>query len=139
LETDIPIYSYVCPCGKEFDRFLKLYEYDKPQVCQCGQKIATKVIKPTAIHVDVPAYQSPASGKWINGRAERREDLKATGCVEYDPSMKEEHQRRLAAEDAALDKKVEDHVEKEILSMPAAKRERLAAEVENLDVDLVRV
>ena len=134
----MPIYSYSCPCGKEFDRFLRLVEYAQPQECPCG-RTAQKVIKPTAIHVDVPAYQSPASGRWITSRSERREDLKATNCVEYEPGMKEEHQKRLAAEDAALDKKVEDHVEQEILSMPAAKRERLAAEVENLDVDLVRV
>jgi putative FmdB family regulatory protein len=134
----MPIYSYLCPCGTEFDRFLKLTDYDQPQTCECG-KTAPKLIKPVSIHVDFPAYLSPASNKWITSRAERREDLKATNCVEWDPGVKEEQQRRLAAEDAALDKKVEDHVEKEIMSMPAAKRERLATEVESLDVDLVRV
>ncbi len=134
----MPIYSFLCSCGTEFDRFLKLAEYDQPQTCECG-KPATKVIKPTAIHVDFPAYLSPASSKWITSRTERREDLKATGCVEYEPGMREAHEKKLAAEDAALDKKVEEHVEKEILSMPTAKRERLAAEVERLDVDVVRV
>jgi hypothetical protein len=29
---------------------------------------------------DLPAYQSPASGKWVDGRRARREDLKRTGC-----------------------------------------------------------
>jgi putative FmdB family regulatory protein len=134
----VPIYAYLCPCGKEFDRFLKLAEYDQPQTCDCG-KVATKLFKPVSIHVDFPAYLSPASNKWITSRAERREDLKATNCVEWEPGVKEEHEKRLAAEDAALDKKVEDHVESEILSMPTVKRERLAAEVEALDVDLVRV
>ena len=134
----MPLYSYRCQCGKEFDRFLRLADYDRPQECPCGQQ-AQKVIKPTAIHVDVPVYQSPASGRWITSRSERREDLAATNCVEYEPGMKEYQQKRLAAEDAALDQKVEEHVEREILSMPVAKRERLAAEVENLDVDLVRV
>jgi putative FmdB family regulatory protein len=133
-----PLYSYLCSCGTEFDRFLKLAEYDQPQTCECGA-LARKLIKPTAIHVDFPAYLSPASSKWITSRAERREDLAATNCVEWESGMKEEQQKRLAAEDAALDKKVEDHVEQEILSMPTAKRERLAAEVEHLDVDLVRV
>jgi putative FmdB family regulatory protein len=134
----MPIYSYLCPCGKEFDRFLKLAEYDQPQMCDCG-KVAPKLFKPVSIHVDFPAYQSPASGKWITSRTQRREDLAATNCVEWEPGVKEEHEKRLAAEDAALDKKVEDHVESEILSMPTVKRERLAAEVGALDVDLVRV
>jgi putative FmdB family regulatory protein len=134
----VPIYAYLCPCGTEFDRFLKLVDSDQPQYCECGRE-APKFIKPVSIHVDAPAYQSPASGKWITSRAERREDLRATNCVEWEPGMKEEHQKRLAAEDAALDRKVEDHVEKEILSMPAAKRERLANEVESLDVGIVRV
>jgi putative FmdB family regulatory protein len=134
----VPIYAYLCPCGTEFDRFLKLADSDQPQYCECGRE-SPKFIKPVSIHVDAPAYQSPASGKWITSRTERREDLRATNCVEWEPGMKEEHQKRLAAEDAALDRKVEDHVEKEILSMPAAKRERLANEVESLDVGIVRV
>lgn len=91
------------------------------------------------IHVDFPAYVSPASGKYITSRAERRADLKATGCVDYEPSMKAEQEKRHAAEDAALDAKVEEHVEREIIAMPVEKRERLAAEVENLDIDISRV
>lgn len=35
---------------------------------------------------DIPPYQSPASFKWIDGRRQRREDLKATGSREIDPS-----------------------------------------------------
>lgn len=35
---------------------------------------------------DIPAYMSVASGKMIDGRADRREDLKRTGCRECDPS-----------------------------------------------------
>lgn len=35
---------------------------------------------------DIPEYTSPASGKAITSRSARREDLKATGCREVDPS-----------------------------------------------------
>ena len=134
----MPLYAYRCLAGHEFDRFLKLKDYDQTQTCECGQT-ATKRIMPTAVQVDIPAYISPGTGKLVSSRAQRREDLKASGCVEYEPSMREYQEKRLAAEDAALDKKVEEHVEQEILSMPTVKRERLAAEVERLDVDLVRV
>lgn len=45
----------------------------------------------TGIHVpqiqsDLPAYFSVASGKWVDGRRARRDDLKRTGCREVDPS-----------------------------------------------------
>lgn len=35
---------------------------------------------------DLPSYVSPVSGKVIEGRAARREDLARTGCREVDPS-----------------------------------------------------
>ena len=35
---------------------------------------------------DLPGYMSVASGKWIEGRAARRDDLARTGCREVDPS-----------------------------------------------------
>jgi len=36
----------------------------------------------------MPEYISPASGKLITDRAQRREDLKATGCVEWQGGKK---------------------------------------------------
>lgn len=38
------------------------------------------------IQGDYPAYYSQASGKVIEGRYARREDLKQTNCREVDPS-----------------------------------------------------
>lgn len=38
------------------------------------------------IRSDLPGYVSPVTGKWIEGRAARREDLARTGCREVDPS-----------------------------------------------------
>jgi hypothetical protein len=35
---------------------------------------------------DIKPYFSVASGKMVDGRAQRREDLKRTGCRETDPS-----------------------------------------------------
>lgn len=37
-------------------------------------------------HSDYPAYYSHASGKMIEGRTARRDDLARTGCREVDPS-----------------------------------------------------
>lgn len=133
-----PLYEFRCTNGHKFDRFLKLKDYDQSQTCECNAP-ATKQLSAPMLQVDFPAYQSPSSGKWITSRTERREDLRATNCVEYEPSMVQEQVKRYAAEDAALDAKVEEHVEREILAMPIEKREKLASEVEHLDVDIIRV
>ena len=37
---------------------------------------------------DLPAYQSPVTGEWIEGRAARRNDLAKHGCFEIDPPTK---------------------------------------------------
>ena len=39
-----------------------------------------------AIFGDLPAYRSVASGKMVEGRSDRREDLARTGSREVDPS-----------------------------------------------------
>lgn len=48
-------------------------------------KRATSVALPY-IRGDLPAYKSPATGRIIEGRAARREDLARSGCREVDPS-----------------------------------------------------
>lgn len=134
-----PVYEHLCANGHKFDRYLKLAELDQPQTCECGSA-AKRLISAPFVHVDFPAYQSPSSGKWITSRTERREDLKATNCVEYEPSMKQEMEKRHQAEDAALEKKIDEHVEKEIYSMDAKTRDKLVGELQGgLDVDVVRV
>jgi len=37
---------------------------------------------------DIDPYVSIATGDVVSGRAAKREDLKRSGCVEYEPSMK---------------------------------------------------
>jgi hypothetical protein len=47
-----------------------------------GQVCAPMVVS------DIPEYRSPIDGKLITSRSQRREDLKANGCVEFDRSSK---------------------------------------------------
>ena len=39
---------------------------------------------------DLPEYTSPITGKPVRGRADRREDLARSGCVEIDPPKQRE-------------------------------------------------
>lgn len=90
----MPVYEYRCngQCGKRFDRFLKLVDYLEPQSC-CGL-IAQKVVSKPAVFGDIPGYESPATGKWVEGRHARNEDLKRSGCVPFEPGMREANARK---------------------------------------------
>ena len=135
----MPIYAHKCQKGHKFDIFLKLADLDDIQTCECGSE-AHRVISAPYFQVDIPAYHSPSTGKWITSRTERREDLKASNCVEYEPSMVEETQRRQKREDELLEKTVDEHVEKTIYEMSSDKREKLVAELEGgLDISVDRI
>ena len=90
----MPVYEYRCngQCGRKFDRVLKLADYLAPQEC-CGL-IAQKVISKPAVFADIPGYESPATGKWVEGRKARHEDLKSSGCVPFEPGMREANARK---------------------------------------------
>lgn len=85
-------------------------------------------------------YDSPIDGRPITNMQARKDDLARSGCIEYDPGMKQDHQRRLQAEEAALDRSVDEHVERSIAQMPSRKLEKLTAELQGgMDVAPVRI
>lgn len=45
------------------------------------------VVSAPMIMKGMETYQSPIDGKAINSRQERKDDLKANNCVEYEPSL----------------------------------------------------
>jgi putative FmdB family regulatory protein len=42
----MPIYEYRCKCGREKEITLSFNEYDKTQVCECGEVMARKISLP---------------------------------------------------------------------------------------------
>ena len=137
----MPLYELLCDNGHKFDRFIKLQNIDEPQICECNAP-AHRLISACMFSIDAtnfPAYQSPTTGKWITSKTQRREDMAVSGCVDYEPSLIDHSQKRMAREDAELDKKVDEHIEKTIYEMPVQKREKLAAEVAHFDVDVARL
>ena len=71
--------SYVWRDGKFVDK-----RSGDPLLSERERK--SKVITMPYVRGDLPGYVSPVTGKWIEGRAARREDLARTGCREVDPS-----------------------------------------------------
>ena len=47
--------------------------------------VSDGILRPYVLS-DLPPYYSVVSGKWVDGRRARRDDLARTGCREVDPS-----------------------------------------------------
>ena len=74
-------------------------------------------------------YDSPIDGKPITSKHARIEDLARNNCQEYDPGMRQDYDRRVRESEAALEKSVEESIDREISAMPARKRELLQSEL----------
>lgn len=85
-------------------------------------------------------YDSPIDGRAITNKHARIEDMKRNGCIEYDPGMKQDAERKRLENEAQLERGIEKTVEKEIATMPSRKKEKLAAEIEGgLSPEIVRM
>lgn len=74
---------------------------------------------------DLPGYESPVSGKWIEGRAARREDLRRTGCRPYEEGERQEWKKQVAHEEKQLDRERHEAVARAFYAMPESKRRAL--------------
>jgi hypothetical protein len=55
--------------------------------------VETAARKPAALHFiqpDLPGYESPIDGSWIEGRRARRNDLARSGCRPYEGRQQEQ-------------------------------------------------
>ena len=136
----MPIYSYECDnCGGEFDRFLSLENYKQPQKCVCGAE-ARKVITAAMVITDLPGYDCPVTGKWIEGRRAHEENLKRTGCRIYEPGETQQLVARKQADEAAIEESFAETACALVEAMPAKKREQLGPELSNgADVTVERL
>lgn len=117
----MPIYSYEClKCGVTFDEFRKYEERDFPPTHCDG--VATKRIFTIPMIVSeekiYPAYESPATGKWVAaGRRAHLEDLARTGCRIKEPGETEAYRKKVASgelkreREAQMNKAVEKAVD----------------------------
>ncbi len=108
----MPVYEYHCKdCGKAFTAYKKLADYREPQPCTCGV-IAEKLISKPMVAVDYPAYQSPSTGKWVEGKKAHLEDLKRSNCRIFEPGERQDAERRRVEADKAADTFIDNSVDK---------------------------
>jgi len=143
----VPRYLYQCENSKErFDRITRIIDHQSIVTCACGAT-ARQVI--TAPRVIIPAhmsatgqssYQSPIDGRLISTQQQRREDMARNDCVEYEPGMRQDVDRKVAENELALDRAVDETFDREIAAMPAIKRERLDAEMSaGMNAEVARI
>lgn len=124
----MPLHDFRCPDGHTIESYVE-HGVESIECPRC-KSVAPKVfLTAPMVHGDLPGYHSPVTGKWIEGRRARKEDLKRTGSRPYEDGERQEFERRRASEEAAFDKSLENTIEGEIASMPARKKELLEQEV----------
>lgn len=74
-------------------------------------------------------YESPIDGKHIGSKKKMREDMVRNGCVPYEPSLRQEADKKVKDDEAKLDKSVDKYVDKMWATMDSKKRESLAREL----------
>lgn len=118
------IYEAVCKqCGQHYEYIRKIAECHITPIC-CDAPTQKVILTAPMGIVDIPAYESPASGKWITSRAERREDFKRTGTREYEgiESERKEAERQRKYEEDRQDKALEHTVRKAWADLPPSKK-----------------
>ena len=134
-----PVYEYLCQNDHEFERYLPMFEYQTLQFCDCGAPARKLISKPNVFVSPDICYDSPIDGRPITSKKQRLEDMARSGCVEYDPGIKQDRERFLEKSQKQLESKIDQTIENEIEKMPAAKRERLANELQSgITVEPVR-
>ena len=73
---------------------------------------------------DLPGYKSEATGLWVEGRAQRREDLKRSGCRPWEglAQEKQEAARQSAYAEQKLDASLTRTAAETFYQLPPAKR-----------------
>lgn len=142
----MPRYQYNCKKCGDFDRILRVADHVRELPCMCGETARQVITAPTVViptHMSATgqtAYESPSTGNIITSERERKNDLAASGCIEYEPGMKQDADRRKVAEEKALDAAVDETVEREFATMPTAKLEQLTNELSSgAEVETVRI
>lgn len=134
----MPMYDFKCLCGREESLFMKIAETVAQTPCVCGDFLRKQVSAPF-VRPDIQAYVSPTTGKVVSSRAQRVEDMKRSGSIEYDPDRSKELRQRAAQRDIDLDKSIDQGLDRTLAAMPVKKLERLDAEIRSgADISVTR-
>ena len=122
----MPMYTTACAeCGRKQVIFRHIAQRDADLPLCHGQM--RRVIEAPAVQADLPGYQSPIDGRWIEGRRARTEDLKRNGCRPWEGMdvERKEAVKRAEAVDRQFDKTIEAGVAEVFNGMSAESQRAL--------------
>ena len=106
------IYEAVClKCGSYHTYIRKVADYLDTPIC-CNTKTDKRLLSAPMMRADIApwdSFVSPATGKTISSYAQRREDMKVSGCRDWEGRKDEDHNaaRQKGYEEAASDAKLD--------------------------------
>jgi hypothetical protein len=81
-----------------------------------GQKV---ILHAPRVFSDYEGYESPGTGKWVEGRVARERDLRECGCRPYEAGEREAAMRVRAEDERQLDRAVDQIVETTLADITA--------------------
>lgn len=123
----MPTYQARCKlCGTDHEYYSSIAQCLITPEC-CGEATQKVILTAPIGIMDIPAYQSPITGKLIDSRAKRREDLARSGSRPWEGMEQETKVARQRAAD--LEKKTDAAIESAAVaawqSLPSEKRKVL--------------
>jgi len=115
----MPVYEYRCGVGHVFERVLPVASYLEPQRCDCGQAGQKVILHAPRVFSDYEGYESPGTGKWVEGRVARERDLRECNCRPYEAGEMREMVKRQEANERQLDRVVDEVVETTLAEITA--------------------
>ena len=136
----MPTYIYRCTeCKSIRDVIKRLADLNRPEACYVCVGVMERQISAPMVKGDLPGYECPITGNWIEGRRAHEDNLRKHGCRVYEAGETELAKTRRKQEDDALDAAVEDTAEEFVHSLSAEKRDQLVVELTHgADTQIVR-
>ncbi len=126
----MPLYESICiSCGTRHEYISSIADCNKTPLC-CNKYTEKRIFSPPASHFDIQpwdSFVSPATGKVISSKAQRREDMKVSGCRDWEGMDSEKRQSKKIKEAQAKeeDKKLDAIVQQTWAQFPPEKKELL--------------
>jgi len=135
----MPTYLLKCENGHQFDRFLKLANYNDPQICECGSPAKRQITAPMIAPM-FEDYESPIDGTPITSKAKRANDLAKSNCVPYEEGMSANATSKWKQGEAKLEKAFDKTIDEEISKMSAKQQDALDSELRSgADIEYKRI
>ena len=109
----MPVYEYMCDKHHVTTELRPIDGRLPPTICSsCGRVAVKTILSAPRVFGDFEGYESPASGRWIEGKRQREEDFKRTGCRAYEPGDHAVAERNRVAREVKREAAIDDAIMK---------------------------